>query len=122
MLDLSKVDLQEVDDLIQAHVDFEAQANLPPTDQEKAQFNLIARFNRKGYTYNNLTFVKLEKAKNNLFQAEVHENKSERDLSIKVRYATAKELREVGVYPGVNAIEMPSPDHPTKQLYNEMDI
>ena len=126
MLDLSKVDLQEVDELIQAHVDFEAQANLPPTAQEKAQFNLIARFNLKGYTYNNLTFVQLDKVKHNLFQTENqikgHENKSERDLSVKVRYATEKELRDVGVYPlaEVNAIEMPSPDHPTKQLYNEM--
>ena len=117
-------DLSEVDELIQAHVDFEAQSKIP-TPQDRAHSNLIDRFNLKGYIYNNLTFEQLEQVKCNLFQTEnkngKNENKSERDLSVKVRYATAKELKDVGVLLLVNGVQMPTLNYQTvEQQYAEL--
>ena len=113
VLDLSKANLEEVDDLIQAYVDFEAQARIP-TPQDMAHSNLVNRFSLKGYIYNSLIFEKLEKVKCNLFQTdpinwseiEVNENQSMiiDGAEIRLRYAMAKMIQEL----------------PTEKIYNDM--
>ena len=104
VLELSLANLEEVDDLIQAHVDFEAQARIP-TPQDRAHSNLIGRFNLKGYIYDSLTFEELDKIKRNLFQTdpinwseiEVNENQSMviGGAEIRLRYAMAKMMQEL---------------------------
>ena len=105
--------LHEVDDLIQAHVDFEAQARIP-TPQDRAHSNLVNRFSLKGYIYNNLIFEKLEKVKCNLFQtdpinwSEIEVNKNQSmttdGAEIRLRYAMTKMIQEL----------------PTEKIYNDM--